>query len=181
MKNVKIELTKEQEELIDTHSNRICDDNSEYSFMPLWFEKREGHEYFYLHSLGSLPDKLIKLVKSFRFDNDTLREEKELDFDDVYLNKMGMCACGRPNEVKKLMYDLLKNHQDELEGVIDFKEREKRKKEIIKEVDPDIVFEIIFHIFENADLMEHGGSVYNAWFNEKGKDFFELLKKEVEV
>ena len=66
MKTVKIELTKEQEELISQFGNVICSNGKTYTFMPFWFEKDDEETTYEIHQLGSLPKELVRLIKSFR-------------------------------------------------------------------------------------------------------------------
>ena len=102
-------------------------------------------------------------------------EERKEKFEDVYYNTIGMCGCGRPDEVKQFLFDLLENHRQYKDDEITYEVMSEKRKEIIKSVDTDIIFEIIFHVFENAELLEHGSSVYGSWFTEKGSNFLKLL------
>lgn len=47
----------------------IINDDTEYLFLPFWLEKIDEDEYI-LHRLGNLPNKLKKLIKEFRLDNE---------------------------------------------------------------------------------------------------------------
>jgi hypothetical protein len=105
------------------------------------------------------------------------KEEQQEKFENVYYNKLGMCGCGSPNEVKNFLFNLLENHRKYKDSEISHELMIKSRKELINSVDSDIIFEIIFHVFENSSLLEHGGSVYGSWFTEKGKEFLKLLSK----
>lgn len=102
-------------------------------------------------------------------------DEREAKFQTIYYQRIGMCGCGRPKEVKQLFYDLLENYRQARAEEITFEEMWKKTRTIIKNVDPDIIFEIIFHVFEHADLIGHSSSVYGSWFTEEGELFLKLL------
>jgi hypothetical protein len=106
-----------------------------------------------------------------------MSEEKKEKFEEYYFSKIGMCGCGSPNHVKNFIYDLLKNHKDYKDEVIDYETMESKRIEIIRGVETDIIFEFIFHVFESANLLEHGGSVYSSWFTDEGDEFLNLLKE----
>jgi len=111
------------------------------------------------------------------------KEEKQLrkeKFEEIYYNDIGMCECGRPEEVKNFLYDLLKNHKDSRDQPYSFEQSDvlvNKRKEIIKNIDPDIIFEIIFHFLDKVELVEHGGSVYGSWYTEEGLEFLNLLSE----
>lgn len=98
-------------------------------------------------------------------------------FENYYYNEVGMCGCGNPEEIKNLLYKLLKNHKAGKDDEITFKEREANKAEIIKNTDPDAVSDFIFHILDKAGIMEHGGYIGNGWFTEEGEEFIKLLEE----
>lgn len=102
-------------------------------------------------------------------------EERKEKFKDIYYNTIGMCGCGSPDEVRQFLFDLLENHRQYKDDEITYEVMSEKRKEIIKSVDTDIIFEIIFHLFNNAELLEHGGSVYGSWFTEEGLNFLKLL------
>lgn len=106
-------------------------------------------------------------------------EQKELDFRDIYFGEMGMCNCGNPEDVKKFLYELLKNHKGHISGEITYDEMVKTRERIIKETDTDVIFEFVFHVFERIGLLQHGGSVYGSWLTEKGERFFDLLSENL--
>ena len=94
---------------------------------------------------------------------DNLEKQKRTEkFDDFYYNKIGMCGCGRPEDVKKFIFNLLKNHKEERDDEITYEAMIENRKNIISNTDTDVIFEFVFHIFENAELLEHGGSVYGS-------------------
>ena len=106
-----------------------------------------------------------------------MSEERKEKFEEYYFSKIGMCGCGSPNDVKNFIYDLLKNHKDYKDELIDYEKMKSKRIEIIRSVDTDVIFEFIFHVFENANLLEHGGSVYGSWFTPDGEEFLTLLKE----
>lgn len=110
-------------------------------------------------------------------------EENYLDrmeeLDDLYFGKMGMCGCGRPNDVKKLIHYLIDNQEKRGRDEISFEEMQSNRMSIIRETDSDVIFEFVFHYLNDKGIMEHGNSVYGSWLTPKGKRFFELLSEDV--
>ena len=104
-------------------------------------------------------------------------EQRKEKFEDIYYNKLGMCGCGTPEEVKHFLFSLLENHRQYKDDEITHEVMSENRKKIIKTVDADIIFEIIFHVFDNVGLLEHGGSIYGSWFTEEGINFFKLLSE----
>ena len=45
-------------------------------------------------------------------------------------------------------------------------------------LDTDLVMEFVLHTLEKAGFLEHWSSIYGSWMTDKGKHFFELLKKD---
>lgn len=105
------------------------------------------------------------------------KDERQEKFENVYYNTLGMCGCGSPNEVKNFLFNLLENHRKYKDSEITYEEMAGSRKTLIQSSDPDIVFEIIFHTFENSKLLEHGGSVYSSWLTEEGREFLKLLSE----
>lgn len=99
-----------------------------------------------------------------------MTEENEKQLEDLYLDDLGMCGCGTPRDVQKLLKDLLNNS-------IQTENRVEKAREIIKNTDPDTIFEFIFHILEDKGFIEHGTSVYSSWLSDKGKTFLDLLNE----
>ena len=98
----------------------------------------------------------------------TEEHEKRVSiFESIYFSEIGMCGCGRPEEVKMLIYKLLKNHT------------EGNKKQVIKETDPDVIFEFIFHVLEKSKLLTHNSSIYSSQITEKGNLFLDLLAEDL--
>lgn len=107
---------------------------------------------------------------------DKIKSKREV-FDDMYYEDLGMCGCGMPEEVKNFIYDLLKNHIDGKEDVITYNEMVTKRKDIISKIDSNVIFEFVFHVLENVDLIAHDFSVYGSWLTGQGKTFFELLEE----
>lgn len=104
-------------------------------------------------------------------------EERREKFQDIYYGDIGMCGCGRPEDIKQFLLDLLENHRKYRDDELSYKEMAEKRKSIIEDVDSDVIFEIIFHMFEDAKILEHGSSVYGSWFTDKGKLFLKLLSE----
>ncbi len=77
MSKTKIELTKEQEDLINQFGNVICSGGKTYTFMPFWFEKDDEEKTYQIHSLDRIPVELKKLILSFRDKKDSGHIPKE--------------------------------------------------------------------------------------------------------
>lgn len=108
-----------------------------------------------------------------------LNGNKQKDFEAIYFKEIEMCNCGQPEEVKKFIYELLKNHKEYKDGKITCEIMVENRKRIIKETNTDIVFEFVFHVLECNGLLEHGGSVYGSWLTTKGERFFDLLSENI--
>ena len=102
-------------------------------------------------------------------------EERKEKFEDIYYNKIGMCGCGSPIEVKQFLFELLENHKQYIDDKISFEVMSEKRKTIIKNVNADLIFEFIFHMLGNAEILKHGGSIYGSWFTEEGLTFLKLL------
>lgn len=100
-------------------------------------------------------------------------------FDDIYYDEIGMCGCGQPHDVQVLLFELMQNHKNYNDNLISYEEMAAIRKSIIINTDSDIIFEFIFHVLDNAELLEHGTSIYSAWLTDKGNDFFNILKRQV--
>jgi hypothetical protein len=92
---------------------------------------------------------------------------QEDEFNDIWFNGLTMCGCGRPDELKQFIKELLIAQSQDL----NYEEKTKLRNEILEKVDKDLIFEFIFHRLEYADLVQHGGSVYGSWLTDKGKAF----------
>lgn len=83
------------------------------------------------------------------------------------------CGCGDPNEVRRLMYRLLKAHSN-LET----------SSELVKEIFPsidedsmlDAMYQFTLHSLEKCEFVSHGFSIYNATLTETGKVFLDLCE-----
>ena len=106
------------------------------------------------------------------------QEERKQEFQSIYFNDLGLCGCGRPEDIQKLLYLLLDNHNKHKLKQITYDEKEEILNKILKETDPDVLFEFIFHILDNGGLLEHGGSIYGSWFTDKGKRFLDYLSDQ---
>lgn len=104
-------------------------------------------------------------------------EKRKEKFEDFYYNDIGMCGCGRPKDVMHFLFCLLENHRKYKDDEITYEVMYEKRKEIIKSVDSDVIFEVIFHVFEKAKLLEHGNSVYGSYFTKDGLTFLNLLSE----
>lgn len=103
-------------------------------------------------------------------------EQRKADLETIYFGEIGMCGCGNPKDVKKFIYELLKNHKEYED---DYDAMTENRKRIIKETDTNVIFEFVFHVLDHNDLLNHGGSIYGSWLTEKGEKFFDSLSKNL--
>jgi len=98
-------------------------------------------------------------------------------FDRLYFVELGMCECGRPDEVEAFVLEILDaqaSYRDTPQG--GFEAKESRQHSAIKNTDADVIFEFVMHVFEHAGFVEHGSSVYGSWLTEKGRKLISELK-----
>lgn len=105
---------------------------------------------------------------------------EQQEFDNMYHNDLGMCGCGRPEDIKSFLYKLLQNHKKLKNEEITHEEAVKNRREIIASEDPDTIYEFVFNVLNEAGFLEHGGSVYGSWFTEKGEKFIDLLGQNLD-
>ena len=108
-------------------------------------------------------------------------EERKGKFEGIYYGTLGMCGCGRPEEVKQFLFDLSENHRKHQDDEITWDVMYKERIRIIKTTDADVIFEVIFHVFEKCGLLYHGSSVHGSWFTKEGSDFLKLLAEFKDV
>lgn len=108
-----------------------------------------------------------------------IEEQHNIEFEEIYFSELGMCGCGNPEDVKKFLYALIKNHKDYKDEKISYESMSENRSKIISETNPDIIFEFVFHVLEHSGLVEHGSSVYGSWFTDKGERFFNLLYQNI--
>lgn len=97
-----------------------------------------------------------------------------------YFHMLGLCGCGRPDEVHAFLIECAKCFDRGSYGLSN--EERMRKWNEAGGVDgiatlvaknPKVVAEFIAHFFDQRGLTEHGGSVYGSWLNADGYDFIE--------
>lgn len=102
---------------------------------------------------------------------------KKQEFDKLYYNELGMCGCGNPDDLKKLIYRIL--FIQSLSKDIPYEQRKIMRLKAIDECGVENVLDFFFHIFDHNGLMEHGGYIGNGWVTQKGKDPMKLLYLEI--
>lgn len=109
-----------------------------------------------------------------------MNEEQEQRLDNLFHTKIGLhlCGCGRPNEVMKFIYKMIELQNNYILDKSDyaFESRQTTLENLIEETPKDIIFEFIFHVLENANIVDHGCSVYGSRLSTLGEEFYELLK-----
>lgn len=70
-----IKLTNKQVEVYEEFGSVIYNGGKKYMFLPAWLEldpelSKDGIHTVKIHSLGSLPEELVDLIKSFKFSHD---------------------------------------------------------------------------------------------------------------
>ena len=94
-----------------------------------------------------------------------------------------VCGCGNPEEIAKLIRNILQLRKLKHDQYWEEKDREKQKliieeeinltKELFKDAD---VFELlVLYLLDNKGLTEHGGSVYTSHLTEEGRDLLDSL------
>ena len=86
----------------------------------------------------------------------------------MYYGQIGLCGCGRPEDVHEFLILCLSAKRDDYPSLIDFK----KIAEIIKD-DPEVVAEFVLHFLDLRNMTEHGGSVYGSWLTDRGKQVIE--------
>jgi hypothetical protein len=87
----------------------------------------------------------------------------------MYYGQIGLCGCGRPEEVHKFLLECMAAKDDKYENIIDHK----KVIELVKE-NVDIVAEFVLHFLDDRHLTEHGVSVYGSWLTDRGKQALEI-------
>lgn len=106
---------------------------------------------------------------------DLKKETEGSQFSIIHYEELGMCGCGNPDDVKKMVKELLI-----AQSIEDWQTRYDRRNEILlKSVENGAVLEFILNSLDNnSELMAHGGYIGNGWVTEKGNHFIYLLEKE---
>lgn len=86
----------------------------------------------------------------------------------MYYGQIGLCGCGKPEEVHRFLLECLAATCDDYETILDHK----KVVELVK-AKPEIVAEFVLHFLDDRNLTEHGGSVYGSWLTERGKQVLE--------
>ena len=92
----------------------------------------------------------------------------ETEAEAMYYGQLGLCGCGRPQDVHAFLIRCLATRSEE-HGILDLK----KIKALISEK-PEIVAEFVGHFICDKHLTEHGGSVYGSWLTERGKQVLEI-------
>lgn len=82
----------------------------------------------------------------------------------MYYDQIGLCGCGRPEDVHKFLLDCMSANNDHYTNLIDHK----KVIELIK-AKPEVVAEFVLHFLDDREITEHGSSVYGSWLTERGK------------
>ena len=60
---MKVKITKEQQELLNTGTIVSTPENVTYHYLPFWYKETEDEDVFEIIPLGKLPDDLAKMIK----------------------------------------------------------------------------------------------------------------------
>jgi hypothetical protein len=82
---------------------------------------------------------------------------------------LGLCSCGRPHEVHAMLVECMQ----QFDGDLDQRKGVEGVKEVVT-ANPDAVAQFIAHFFDGKGLLEHGGSVFDCWITDRGKQFVEI-------
>jgi hypothetical protein len=106
-------------------------------------------------------------------------EKRTEEFNDIYYNKIGLCGCGNPEDLKVFLFKILSAQNKHKEGEIPYEEMLRLREEAFKECGLDVIIEFIFHILDDKKLFEHGGYIGNGWLSDNGKKFLALLEEQI--
>ena len=87
----------------------------------------------------------------------------------MYYGQIGLCGCGQPEEVHRLLLDCMSAINDDHPSLISAE----KVARIVSER-PDVVAEMILHFLDSREVTEHGGSVYGSWLTDRGKQMLEI-------
>lgn len=109
-----------------------------------------------------------------------MNEEQEQRLDNLFHTKIGLnlCGCGRPDEVMEFIYKMIEiqDNRNKDKSDIAHENKETALEKLLEETPKDIIFEFVFHVLENANIVDHGFSVYSSKLTMLGEEFYELLK-----
>lgn len=93
----------------------------------------------------------------------------------IVLDKLGFCGCGSPEDVLKLLKEVLeildmRNPRDKDSWQISYKKLEER---FYKD---DTLLTFFLYWLDDKELTEHGGSVGGSWLSSEGKILLEKLR-----
>lgn len=87
----------------------------------------------------------------------------------VMFDDLGICGCNQPDEAYNLVRDLLAYFsQDHADRDID---------DLGRLIGSDGAVHLVLCQLDNADLIEHGGTVAGAWLTGKGRCVLELMRR----
>lgn len=110
--------------------------------------------------------------------NELLSFDEQAKLEDTYYTKIGMCGCGDEQAVKRFILELLQLQDKRNE--YDYHTLRNEMHKVIEKTHKDTIFEFVFHTLDNADILEHGSSVYGAWLTDSGKEFLQLLERDLQ-
>ncbi len=115
--------------------------------------------------------------KAFEFktdpDNDMILGADGCHYDTIpeaaYGSFLELCGCGNPEDIHLVLIEILQAQRDDHESLIDID-----KVAVIVEKNKDQIAEMVLHVLERANLIEHGTSVRGSWPTERGYQFIEI-------
>lgn len=90
----------------------------------------------------------------------------DTEADAMYSGVLGLCGCGDPEAVHRLLIDCLRAH-------VGLGNPVERIEKIVRS-NPEIVAEFIGHFLGSKGLTDHGSSVYGAWLTKRGEQVIEV-------
>lgn len=81
---------------------------------------------------------------------------------------LGLCGCGLPEEAFDLVRDLL--------ALAPFYRSEQVREQVAALCGTEAARHMILSMLDNADLLEHGGSLDGAWLTDKGSWYLTALR-----
>lgn len=76
------------------------------------------------------------------------------------VDELGICGCGQPHEVYKLIHYIMKEISED--GVL---------------TDQTAYYDFVIYQLNNMEFLEHGSSIYGSWITKKGEKLIEALNE----
>ena len=79
---------------------------------------------------------------------------------------IGGCMCGSSDKLTKDTWE-----------VLDYFSKPFEKRGVENPIQESLTKELIAHILDDKELLEHGGSIFGSWLTEEGKNVYNIILK----